>query len=240
MGWAGVGWGWGRQRVGEEPLAASPGGAGCPLQGALSPLPSPKGCGHRERGTATLTKAFDPRRHPSRPGRLPEPTVTGPSVQKRLLEGAGCRGNPRIGSLRGGCRPPAAGGERRPAGALGPREVVSSRGRDAPEGLPGVGEGRRERGAESAAPSSLSQTNWLKSKGRPGAGVSRKDNVCLREKSKQQRPEHCGMGVAEKAAARRRGATVGGCWGPRDDVGPQPGRMGPGEPAEGLHRKTAV
>lgn len=72
------------------------------------------------------------------------------------------------------------------------------------------------------------------------AGGSRKDNVCLREKSKQQRPEHYGLGVAEKAAARRTGARVGGCWGLRDHVGPQPGRVGPGEPAEGLRRETAV
>nr|CAI9695874.1 unnamed protein product [Rangifer tarandus platyrhynchus] len=206
------------------------------LKGALSPLPSPKGCGQRERGTATLTKAFDPRRHPSRPGKLPEPTVTGPSVQKGLLEGAGCGGNPWIGSLRGVCReekgdPWTPWGQ----GRWCPRVSAMP-----PEGLPGVGEGRRERGAESAEPSRLSQTNRLKSKGRPGAGGSRKDNVCLREKSKQQHPEHCGMGVAEKAAARRTGATVGGLLGARDDVGPQPGRVGPGEPAEGLHRDSSV
>lgn len=136
--WVGVGWGWGRQRVGEEPLAASPGGQDARYRGAL-PHAEPQVLRSRARGTATLTTAFDPRRNPSRPGRPPEPAVTGPQVQKELLEGAGGGGNPWIGSLRGGCRSPAAG-ERRPAGAVGPRRVVSAGGCDAPhEGRPGVG-----------------------------------------------------------------------------------------------------
>lgn len=135
-------------------------------------------------GTATLTTAFDPRRNPSRPGRPPEPAVTGPPIQKELLEGSGGGGNPWIGSLRGGCRSPAAG-ERRPAGALGPRRVVSSGGCDAPpEGRPGVGEGRRERGAESAEPSRLFQPDQLKSKGQPEGGRFT-ERQCLFEGEKQ-------------------------------------------------------
>lgn len=61
-------------------------------------------------------------------------------------------------------------------------------------------------------------------RGGQGAGGSPKDNVCLREKSKQQRPEHYGLGVAEKEKARLTGARIEGLlWGPQDHVEPQPG-----------------
>lgn len=225
--------------MGEEPLAASPGGQDARYRGAL-PHAEPQVLRSRARGTATLTTAFDPRRNPSRPGRPPEPAVTGPPVQKELLEGAGGGGNPWIGSLRGGCRSPAAG-ERRPAGAVGPRRVVSAGGCDAPPRAARESGRAAGKGAQSQRnpPDSSSRTGSNQRGGRR-AGGSRKDNVCLREKSKQQRPEHYGLGVAEKAAARRTGARVGGCWGLRGHVGPQPGRVGPGEPAEGLRRETAV
>lgn len=91
-----------------------------PGTGGPSPLPSPKGCGRWPRGTETLTKAFDPRRNPSCPGRPLEPAVTGRPFQKGLLEGAGGGGNPWIGSLRGGWLPISGCGRRKETrGCLG-------------------------------------------------------------------------------------------------------------------------
>lgn len=110
--WAGVGWGWGRQRVVEEPLAAFPGGQDARYRGALPPA-KPQGLRSVAKGTATLTKAFDPRRNPSCPGRPLEPAVTGRPFQKGLLEGAGGGGNPWIGSLRGGWLPISGCGRRK-------------------------------------------------------------------------------------------------------------------------------
>lgn len=87
--------------MGEESLAAPPGGARtcCQAgpQGGPPPLPSSRGCGPRERVARDTNKVVRPQAQSQPSQETPKPTITAPPAQKGLLKGR----HPWILSLRG-------------------------------------------------------------------------------------------------------------------------------------------
>lgn len=125
-----------------------------------------------------------------------------------------------IPSLRGSCRPQAAGRKKKCGRRRGPRPEIFLGGRDAPREPSGLGLGgwRGKRGAiiwdaESAESAlSLPERPDSESKGRQGAAGLKKQQ-CLYQGEKQigvSEQQGFGAGVAEKAERRQLRASGGG------------------------------